>query len=98
VDWASIFVSGRSSILTAPWARGLGEFAELSDAAGNAGSATWARELYESAVQGYEDFWDPDRGLYVDHILEDRRPTASQIAQVISGLAPRERWNPLLIS
>ena len=30
VDWASIFVSGRSSILTALWARGLNEFAELS--------------------------------------------------------------------
>jgi hypothetical protein len=28
VDWASLFVSGRSSILTALWARGLREFAE----------------------------------------------------------------------
>ena len=37
VDWASIFVSGRSSILTALWARGLAEFAELADAVGNAG-------------------------------------------------------------
>jgi alpha-L-rhamnosidase len=42
VDWASILVSGRSSILTALWARGLVEFAELSDAVGNAGSAQWA--------------------------------------------------------
>jgi hypothetical protein len=48
VDWASIFLSGRSSILTALWARGLVEFAELSDAIGNTGSASWARELYES--------------------------------------------------
>jgi hypothetical protein len=70
VDWASILVSGRSSILTALWARGLVEFAELSDAVGNAGSAQWARELYGSALQGFEDFWDPDRGLYVDHILD----------------------------
>ena len=38
VDWASIFLSGRSSILTALWARGLNDFAELSDAVGNAGS------------------------------------------------------------
>ena len=100
MDWASIFVSGRSSILTALWARGLNDFAELSDAVGHAGSAAWARDLYESAAEGYEDFWDPDRGLYVDHILEgQRRPAASQIAQasaIISGLAPRSRWGPLV--
>ncbi len=96
VDWASIFLSGRSSILTALWARGLAEFAELSDAVGNSGSASWARELYAAAVAGYEDFWDAVRGLYVDHIVDgERRPAASQIAQacaIISGLAPRERW------
>jgi alpha-L-rhamnosidase len=98
LDWASVFVSGRSSILTALWARGLLEFAELSEAVGNAGSAQWARELYESAAEGFEDFWDPARGLYVDDILDgQRRPAASQVAQVsaiISGLAPRHRWDP----
>jgi alpha-L-rhamnosidase len=100
VDWASIFLSGRSSILTALWARGLIEFAELSDAVGNAGSAAWARDLYESAAEGYEDFWDADRDLYVDHILEgQRQPAASQIAQasaIISGLAPEKRWASLV--
>ena len=70
VDWASIFVSGRSSILTALWARGLNDFAELSDAVGHTGSAAWARDLYESAAEGYQDFSDPGRGLYVDHIFE----------------------------
>jgi alpha-L-rhamnosidase len=100
VDWASIFISGRSSILTALWARGLVEFAELSEAVGNAGSAQWARESYESAAGGFEDFWDPDRGLYVDHILgAERQPAASQVAQasaIISGLAPQERWSRLV--
>jgi alpha-L-rhamnosidase len=100
VDWASIFLSGRSSILTALWARGLVEFAELSEAVGNAGSAAWARDLYESAADGFEDFWDPDRALYVDHILEGQpQPAASQVAQataIISGLAPKERWSPLV--
>ena len=100
VDWASIFVSGRSSILTALWARGLKDFAELADAAANSGSAQWARDLYDPAVIGFEDFWDPDRGLYVDHILDGRRqPAASQVAQasaIISGLAQRERWSPLV--
>jgi alpha-L-rhamnosidase len=100
VDWASIFVSGRSSILTALWARGLSEFAELADDTGNAGSAAWARELYDAAAQGYEDFWDADRELYTDHILDgQRQPAASQAAQasaIISGLAPRERWSSLV--
>jgi alpha-L-rhamnosidase len=96
VDWSSIFLSGRSSILTALWARGLAEFAELADAVGNGGSAAWARDLYAAAAKGYEDFWDADRGLYVDHIVDgERRPAASQAANasaIVSGLAPRERW------
>jgi alpha-L-rhamnosidase len=100
VDWASIFVSGRSSILTALWARGLNDFAELAQAVGNSGSAEWARKLYESAVDGLEGFWDPDRGLYVDRILDgQRQPAASQAAQasaIVSGLAPRERWSSLV--
>jgi alpha-L-rhamnosidase len=100
VDWSSIFLSGRSSILTGLWARSLAEFAELADAAGNAGSAAWARGLYAAAADGYEDFWDADRGLYVDHIVDgERRPAASQAAgavAIVSGLAPRERWAELV--
>ncbi len=96
VDWSSIFLSGRSSILTALWARSLAEFAELSEATGNRGSAAWARDLYAAAAKGYEDFWDADRGLYVDHIVDgERRPAASQAANasaIISGLAPADRW------
>jgi len=100
VDWASIFLSGRSSILTALWARGLLEFAELSDAVGNSGSADWARQSHDAARPGYEDFWDAERGLYVDHIVDGkRRPAASQVAQasaIISGLAPQERWDQII--
>jgi alpha-L-rhamnosidase len=96
VDWASILLTGRSSILTALWARGLSEFAELSDAVGNSGSAAWARDRYGAVAAGYPDFWDDDRGIYVDHIVDgERRPAASQVANacaIISGLAPRERW------
>jgi hypothetical protein len=100
VDWASIFVSGRTSILTALWARGLHDFAALANAVGNTGSADWAGQLYGAAIGGFEDFWDPDRGLYLDHILDgQRQPAASQVAQasaIISGLAPKERWRPLV--
>ena len=96
VDWCSIFLSGRSAILTGLWARGLVEFAELSDAVGDPGAAAWARELHAAAASGFEDFWDEARGLYVDHIVDAvRRPAASQLANaaaIVSGLAPLERW------
>src|SRR4051812_9473215 len=96
VDWASLLLTGRSSILTALWARSLAEFAELADAVGDAGSATWARDMHAAARAGFEDFWDADRGLYVDHIVDGRRePAASQAANaaaIIADLAPRERW------
>lgn len=100
VDWSSIFLTGRSSILTALWARSLNEFALLSEAAGNFGSAQWARFLYETAAAGFEDFWDSRRGLYVDHILEgELKLAASQVAgaaAIVSGLAPRERWEQII--
>jgi alpha-L-rhamnosidase len=106
VDWASVFSTGRSSILTSLWARGLAEFAEISDAVGNAGSARWARGRWEAARAGFEDFWDESRGTYVDHILPapdgsgaKRMPAASQAAgatAIVSGLAPRERWSRII--
>ena len=45
---------------------------------------------------GYEDFWDPARGSYVDHIVDgERQPAMSQAAgavAIVSGLAPQDRW------
>ncbi|NAZ78179.1 hypothetical protein GTQ99_22615, partial [Kineococcus sp. T13] len=96
VDWSSIHLSGRSAALTGLWARSLAEFAELSEAAGNPGSAAWARALHAAAADGLEDFWDEQRGVYVDHVVDgQRRPAVSQAtnaAVIVSGLAPRERW------
>lgn len=47
----------------------------------------------------FEDFWDPRRGLYVDHIVDgERRRAASQAANaaaIVAGLAPRERWRAI---
>jgi hypothetical protein len=100
VDWSSVFSTGRSSILTALWARGLREFAEISEFVGNNGSAAWARALWERARDGYEAFWDAERGAYIDHILKgERMPAASQAAgasAIVSGLAPRERWSTII--
>ncbi|MFI8632332.1 alpha-L-rhamnosidase N-terminal domain-containing protein [Microbacterium sp. NPDC077663] len=100
VDWASIYLNGRSSILTALWARGLREFAEIADALGDHGRASWARGLYEDARAGFEDFWDAERGLYIDHIVDGdpERPTsqAANATAIVSGLAPRERWSAIV--
>lgn len=100
VDWASVFSTGRSSILTALWARGLAEYAEISEVVGNAASARWARGHWEAARVGFEDFWDEARGTYVDHFIDGvKLPAASQAAgatAIASGLAPRERWSRII--
>jgi alpha-L-rhamnosidase len=95
IDWASVFSSHRSSIITGLWARALTEYAEMADWLGNAASAAWARSHLEGAREGFEAFWDADRGSYVDHIVDGQRmPGMSQAAgavAIVSGLAPRER-------
>lgn len=97
VDWSSSYTHGRSSIMSSLWARALGDFAVLSRAAGNIGSAEHAERLYEAARRGFEDFWDAERGLYVDSLdVEARTARAtSQLASagaIVSGLAPQSRW------
>jgi alpha-L-rhamnosidase len=96
VDWASLHVEDTSSILTAIWARGLREFAEMAGWLEENASRRWAEKLYEQIREGYEMFWDEERGTYIDHI-KDGQPqkpisqTAGALA-IVSGLAPRERW------
>src|SRR4029453_9462097 len=92
----SVFSSGRSSLITGLWARGVAEYAEMADWLGNTATAAWARGWGNQARPGYEDFWDPARGSYVDHIVAgERQPAMSQAAgavAIVSGLAPKERW------
>lgn len=100
VDWSSVLVTGASSILTALWARGLREYAEISATLGNHGDAAWARELRERVRAGYELFWDEQRGTYVDHIVDGvPRPATSQVAgaaAIVSGLAPAGRHQRII--
>lgn len=96
IDWASVFSSHRSSLITGLWARGLAEYAEMAEWLGNTASAAWARTHWERAKVGFEEFWDAERGSYVDHIIGgDRMQAMSQAAgavAIVSGLAPEERW------
>jgi alpha-L-rhamnosidase len=68
----------------------------LSDAVGEPGAGAWARSLYDTAAKGFEDFWDEDRGLYVDHIVDGaQQPAASQLANaaaIVSGFARQPKW------
>jgi alpha-L-rhamnosidase len=96
IDWSSLFVEGVSSIITAVWARGLREFAEMAGWLEEKASQQWAAGLYAKVQAGFEMFWDEARGSYIDHIVNgERRPAMSQLAgalAIVSGLAPKERW------
>ena len=100
VDWSSVLTNGSSSLLTALWARGLREFAEMAGWLDERGSQHWATRLYEQAQKGFEIFWDEERGSYIDHIVDgERLPEMSQLAgalAIVSGLAPEARWGRII--
>ncbi len=95
IDWSSVSVDGASSVLNALWARGLRDFAEMSEWLGDAGRARWARERHARIRTAYERFWDAERALYVDCAVDGvRRRAASQHAQaapLAAGLVPDAR-------
>ena len=95
IDWSSVSVDGKSSVLNALWARALRDFAELAEWLGDGGRARWARALYGRIRGAFDLFWDPARELYVDHVVDgERRPETSQHAQaapLAAGLVPSER-------
>lgn len=96
MDWGAQFLEDVSSIHSAIWARGLKEFAEMAGWLQEKASQRWALKLYAEAERGFEQFWDPTRDVYVDHIKDGvRRQAVSQIAgalAIVSGRVPRERW------
>lgn len=95
VDWAAVSNEDCSASLTALWARGLREFAEMAGWLGEYASRQWAEDRYRRVAAGFEIFWDEARGSYVDHVVNGERcPEMSQIpgaAAIVAGLAPRER-------
>ncbi len=100
VDWASISTEDTSGVITALWARGLREFAEMAGWLGEDASRAWAEELYARTKAGLEMFWDEARGSYVDHVVDGvRRPEMSQLGgalAIVAGLAPQERWGRII--
>ena len=100
VDWSSVSVADTSAVLTALWARGLHEFAEMAAWLEERASQRWAAGRYEKIKGGFDVFWDEARGSYVDHIVDGvRRPEMSQLAGALaidSRLAPQERWGRIV--
>jgi hypothetical protein len=95
IDWSSVSVEGCSSVLNALWARGLLDFAEMSEWLGDEGRAAWARESHGEVARAFEAFWDPERLLYADHVVDGRRrrPVSqhAQAAALCARLVPKER-------
>jgi hypothetical protein len=100
IDWSSVTVDGRSSVLNALWARGLQDFAEMSEWLGDAARAEWARTTHAQVRGAFDPFWDPARRLYVDHIVDgERQKPVSQHAQaapLCAGLVPADRVGRLV--
>ncbi|WP_190813950.1 alpha-L-rhamnosidase-related protein [Saccharopolyspora pogona] len=100
VDWSSVVTTGRTAAVTGLWVRALREFAEVSRAFGNNGAAEWAFAHASRARAGFEEFWDEQRGVYVDSIVGERRlPAVSQATNAIAiaaRIAPRERWDGIV--
>ncbi|MCB0071175.1 MAG: hypothetical protein KDE20_06935, partial [Caldilineaceae bacterium] len=100
IDWSSLFSQDQSAIVTASWARGLREFAEMAGWLGEQASQAWADELYARVKAGFDLFWDEGRGTYVDYAKDGaaQRPV-NQLAgalAIVAGLAPEERWGRII--
>jgi hypothetical protein len=95
IDWSSVSVLGKSSVLNALFARALRDFSEMCEWQGDAGRGAWARDRISRLALGFELFWDEGRGLYVDHAVagKARRPVSqhAQAAALAAGLVPTDR-------
>jgi hypothetical protein len=100
IDWSSLYSEEQSAIVTASWARGLREFAEMGAWLGEHASQEWAEGIYAKVKTGFEIFWDEGRGAYVDYVKDgvQQRPI-NQLAgalAIVSRLAPQERWQRII--
>jgi hypothetical protein len=100
IDWASVHTDGVCGALCGLLARGMRELEEMARWVGDEGRAAWADGRHAAMTASFERLWDPDRGLYVDTLVDGgRRPMTSQHVQasaLVGGLAPAERHDQLV--
>ena len=98
LDWAAVATEGASSVLNGLFGRALLDLAELARAAGDHATVTWAEERHRRLRDGFERFWDPLRGRYLDDLGGHAGLQASQHGQaaaLVGGLVPEGRRRPL---
>lgn len=95
VDWASVYTQGTSSALNALWARALEDLHAMAAWLDDHGTASWAARRYEGVRAAFDAFWDAERGVYVDHLVDGEacRPAAQHggAAALAAGLVPAAR-------
>ncbi|MDX2973298.1 alpha-L-rhamnosidase-related protein [Kribbella solani] len=95
IDWSPVQVRGASAALNALVARGLLDFAEMSDWLGDTGRAEWARTFHDRLRTGFEAFWDADRRAYRDNLVAGRIGSSVSehvaAAAICGDLVPAER-------
>ena len=100
LDWSSVYSRGTSSTLNALWARGLEDLAAMARWFGNDGTARWADERREGVRQGFDAFFDEERAVYVDHVVDGRpqRPASQHpgAAALAAGLVPADRFERVI--
>jgi alpha-L-rhamnosidase len=101
IDWAMTQKSEVTAALDALYAAALDDFATLADAAlGDSRLAAGVRARADRTRAAFELLWDGAAGAYVD--AADERHPLRRISQqtnaiaIVSGCAPRARWNRIL--
>jgi len=70
IDWSAVPTAGASAALNALWGRALREFKQLAELVGDSGRAEWAGALWVDLRKAFQLFWDPERSVYVDQLLD----------------------------
>lgn len=95
IDWASVYTSGCSAATNALWARALYDLTAIADWLGDDRCASWARSAWAGVAGSFDVFWEAERMVYVDHIVDGvRRPETSQhvgASALCAGLVGRDR-------
>ncbi len=88
IDWSAVPTGGASATLNALWGRALREFKQMAEQVNDSGRAEWAGALWVQLRKAFQAFWDADRQVYVDQVVEgEQGPTVSQHANAAAIVA-----------
>ncbi|GAA3731291.1 hypothetical protein GCM10022239_04870 [Leifsonia bigeumensis] len=95
IEWAPTEVEGAVAALNGLWGRALLDFAEIAEWLGDQSRARWARTVHTRLREGFERFWDAERGIYTDSLQNGARSRRlsehANAAAVVGGLVPDSR-------